>query len=173
MTALLWGTLLTTALVAVVALGLVLALAGRVRVLAGRLDEQTDPFGDALPRAGDPVPDFRITATNGTSVATTDLADDGEMLLAFLTTDCGSCREVARAMAAEDPPAHRSVAFVIGPAEQRRAMVADLEPSMPVVELPDHGGIVARFGVRAFPAVLRAGRGTILAAGHQLADVRA
>jgi hypothetical protein len=166
MTGLGWAALALTAAVAVAALLLSLALARRIRGLA---DVVGDPSADfELPQPGEPVPDVRMTTTSGTAI---DMSARGEVLLAFLSTDCGSCRSLASSLTAERDPDR--IAIVIGPPGERSAMVAELEPVMPVVEQADHTGLAASFGVRAFPSLLLVDGGTVKASGYQLQDVRA
>lgn len=168
MTGLLWAAVALTAATAGVALALALALAGRVRSLQAQLAAGADPF--ALPSPGEPVPDFSAGTTAGGRVDSTDLAD---ALIAFFTTDCEACQEVAGELAGGALGGTRKVAIVIGPAAERSAMVDRLAPVADVVEQGDHQGLAARFGVRAFPALLLTGDGAVRASGHALSDLAA
>lgn len=170
MTGLLWAAVGLTAAVATLSLGLVLALARRLREVQAALAAAPHADGFGLPAPGDPVPDFVARTSTGARVDSTDLGGD-EVVLAFLTTDCDACRQLAGTLAAQGPGGGRRIAVVVGPDADRGPMVAGLEPVADVVEQPDHQGLAARFGVQAFPAVLVAGGGVIRAAGHGLDDV--
>jgi hypothetical protein len=165
MTGIGWAALALTAAVAVASLLLSLALARRMRQLAALVGDPGAAF--ELPQPGEPVPAVEMTTTSGAAI---DISARGEVLLAFLSTDCDACRSLASSLTAEEDPGR--IAIVIGPPAERSAMVAELEPVMPVVEQADHTGLAASFGVRAFPAVLLVGDGTVKAAGHQLGDIR-
>jgi hypothetical protein len=165
MTGIGWAALALTAAVAVAALLLSLALARRMRQLADLVGDPGAAF--ELPQPGEPVPAVEMTTTWGTTI---DVSARGEVLLAFLSADCDACRSLASSLTAEQD--RDRVAIVSGPPAGRAAMVAELEPVMPVIEQDDHAGLAARFGVRAFPSVLLVGDGVVKAAGHQLQDIR-
>jgi AhpC/TSA family protein len=172
MTGLLWAAVGLTAAVATLAFALALALTRRLREVQAQLAASPHVDGFGLPVPGDAVPDFSVPTTTGAAVDSTDLAGD-DVVLAFLTTDCESCRQLAGALAADGSGGTRRIAVVIGPDAARGSMVASLEPVADVVEQADHQGLAARFGVQAFPTVLVAGGGTVRAVGHDLDDVRA
>ena len=171
-----WVSMALVAAVALIALAVALACAARIRELQERLDiGMSGPATDLLlPAVGAPVPDFAAVTTDGAEVDASDLAGPDTPVL-FLTTDCDACSELIRRVTGPAPGPldgfRRPLAVLIGPPGERAAVAADLARVTRVLEDDNVGGLAARFGVRAFPAVLVAGDGVVRAAVHELDEI--
>jgi peroxiredoxin len=168
MIALLWAALISVALVAASAFGLVLVLARRLRAVAERVERFLPISEGSLPDPGTPVPEFAALAVDGTRVSHEDLAGP-DRVLAFLTTDCASCRDQVPALRELDHSTWAApIVVVIGSREQRSDMVAALADRAVVIEEEDHGPIAGSFDIHEFPAVVLSGLGVIHRAAHGL-----
>jgi AhpC/TSA family len=172
MIALLWAALISTAFVAAAAFGLVLVLARRLRTLTERVDLFLPMSAGSLPDPGTPVPEFATVGADGTTVTHADLAGD-DRLLAFLSTDCASCKDQVPALAALDPDRwRRPVVVVVGEADQRRRdMVAALDGHALVVTEDGEGTVRQAFEIQEYPAVLLIRESHVSTAAHGLAKV--
>src|SRR4051812_29807793 len=115
--------LVLVALVALAAFGLVLVLARRLREVTERVNKFLPVSDGGLPDPGTPVPEFTSNTADGTPVSHADLAGPAR-LFAMLTTDCSSCHDQVPALRELDADhVARPLVLVIGPPEQRAAMV--------------------------------------------------
>lgn len=173
MTSLVWAAIALVGLFAASAFGLVLVLARRLRALTEHVHKFLPISELGLPDPGTPLPAFQATTAAGVVVSEKDFGGT-DRLLAFLTTDCGSCHDQVAALrdlpASEWPP---PIAVIIGPPADRAAMIAKLGEDAIVVEEDEHGPIAEAFDMHEFPAVLVAGDGVVRAAGHGVAGVLA
>lgn len=171
MIALLWAALASTALVAAAAFGLVLVLARRLRNLTERVSLFLPISPGSLPDPGTPAPEFAATAADGTPVTHADLAGE-DRIVVFLSTDCASCKDQVPAIAALDPDRwRRPFVVVVGPADERRTMVAALDAHAIVVGEDSDGAVRESFEIEEYPAVLLMREGVVNTAAHGLAKV--
>jgi hypothetical protein len=175
MIALLWAVAVSATLVAATAFGLVLVLARRLRALTERVDLFLPVSGGSLPDPGTPVPEFTAVAVDGSPVSHEDLAGD-DRILAFLSTDCASCRDQVPALAALDPDRwRRPIVVVLGEPVARREMAAALDGHAVVVEEDGDedgdGTIRTAFDVHEYPAVILFREAHVGTAAHGLAKV--
>jgi len=173
MTAIFWVVLALVGLVAVAAFGLVLILARRLRTLTEHVHRYLPISEHGLPDPGTPLPAFDAGTTTGQRVTEGHFGGD-DRVLAFLTTDCGSCHDQIPAIR-ELPAAGwpEPVAVVIGPKADRATMIAKLGPGAVVLEEDDDGPIAQAFEMREFPAILVAGGGVVRTSAHGVAGVLA
>jgi hypothetical protein len=173
MTAVYWAALVLVGLVAAASFSLVLIVARRLRALTEQVHRYLPISEHGLPDPGTPLPAFDATTAAGRRVTERHFAGE-DRVLAFLTTDCGSCHDqlpAVRELASSGWP--EPVAVVIGPRADRAAMTARLGPEAIVLEEDDGGPIVRAFEMSEFPAILIAGAGVVRVAGHGVADVLA
>ncbi len=98
--------------------------------------------GLALPRAGQPMPTFTLTASDGTTMRLWDFKQRRPVLLAYLHgSACASCRNWLAALAAEWPRfAEQGTAAVLiapEPVERLRSLQAELRLPFPLLSDPD------------------------------------
>ncbi|GAA0405394.1 hypothetical protein GCM10009530_66960 [Microbispora corallina] len=171
MNALLWTVTVLGALLALAALAVALLAVRRCRDLYEVVSRRT-ARGPVLPEAGTPVPPTRVVTVDG---AVVDLAERGEdeRVLAFLTTDCPACEELAgglrRALAALPAGAPRPLVVVSGGAAGRAVHVRDFAPVAHVADADGRHPLADALGVTAFPTVLVVSEGRGHRAGHGLA----
>ena len=161
------------AIIALSAFGLVLILARRLRSVTERVNMFLPASLGSLPHPGTPVAEFTATAKDGRPVSQADFAVNTRVF-ALLSTGCGDC---AKAIAAfrehgrqlSPPP----IVGVVGPADERAPMVAELAGHAIVLEEDDLGPIAAAFEISEFPSVLLIRDGYIQQAEHTLAPILA
>lgn len=164
------------ALVALVALGtfgLVLVLARRLRAVTERVNMFLPPVQSTLPHRGTPVPEFDAVSVDGEHVGLDSFAGV-ERILAVLSTGCGSCHEQIAAfkglgVTLEPKP----VVGIIGAAEERASMAAELDGHAVIIEDSHVDSLVEALEIREFPAVLLVRSGYIQQSGHELATMAA
>jgi hypothetical protein len=171
MISLLWAAVISVGLVAVTAFGLVLVLARRLRTVTERVEMYLPVSEGRLPDPGTPVPEFEVTALDGSLVSQRDLAG-ADRILAFLTTDCPSCRDQVPALNNLDSDAWlQPIVVVIGPPAERSDMVRVLVPGAIVVEQNNDDRLVQAFDIHEFPAILLVRFGVIQTAAHGVASL--
>jgi peroxiredoxin len=173
MTAVFWVLLAFLGLVAGAAFGLVMVVARRLRALTEHVHRYLPVSEHGLPDPGTPLPRFAATTASGRRVTESHFAGE-DRVLAFLTTDCGSCHDqipAVRDLASSGWP--EPVAVVIGPKPDRAEMVAKLGPEAIVLEEDERGPIAEAFEVHEFPAILVAGSGVVRTSAHGVARVLA
>ncbi|HJQ00787.1 MAG TPA: hypothetical protein VJ851_04245 [Jatrophihabitans sp.] len=127
----------------------------------------------SLPHPGTPVAQFTATATDGRSVSETDFADNTRVF-ALLSTGCGDCAKAIAAFREHGPRlSPPPIVGVVGPADDRAPMVAELAGHAIVLEEEDLGPIAAAFEISEFPSVLLIRDGYIQQADHTLAPILA
>lgn len=173
MTTVYWAALAVVGLIAVAAFGLVLVVARRLRALTEQVHKYLPISEHGLPDPGTPLPRFEARTAAGQVLTERHFAGE-DRVLAFLTTDCGSCHDqipAVRELPASGWP--EPVAIVIGPQPDRAAMIAKLGAGPIVLEEDDGGPIAQAFDMHEFPAILIAGAGVVRTAGHGVAGVLA
>ena len=163
--------LVVVALVALSAFGLVLVLARRLRDLTERVNMFLPISMGTLPRPGTPVEEFSATSLDGQRISLADFAGV-ERIFAMLSTGCGDCDKEAvafREMRAELPLP--PIVAVVGPPEDRPALVTQLVGHAVVLEENDLGPIATAFSISEFPCVMLVNDGHIQVAEHRLARV--
>ncbi|HZM81288.1 MAG TPA: hypothetical protein VFC19_36645 [Candidatus Limnocylindrales bacterium] len=173
MTAIAWVVLALVSLVAVAAFGLVLVVARRLRTLTEHVHRFLPASEQGLPDPGTPLPEFHARSAAGQEVTERHFAGE-DRVLAFLTTDCGSCHDqipAVRELPASGWP--EPVAVVIGPKADRAVMIAKLGSGAIVLEEDDSGPIASAFEMHEFPAILIAGNGVVRTSAHGVAGALA
>jgi peroxiredoxin len=166
---------LVAMLVALVSFALALAAVRRLRAVEGRLKEIMDPFGTDLPAPGTAVPPFEAVTTAGDRLSTVDLDLTEEVLVAFVSSDCESCRwdlprlvTVLGALARSGP---RPIVLLSGEESSRADIRGELEDVARVIADDPDRSLTKSFGVRGFPSLLRVREGTIVQSGHTLSEI--
>jgi hypothetical protein len=171
MTAIFWVALALVSLLSAVAFGLVLIVARRLRTLTEHVHRYLPVSEHGLPDPGTPLPAFEASTAAGRRVTDRHFAAE-DRVLAFLTTDCGSCHDqipAVRELPSSGWP--EPVAVVIGPKADRATMIAKLGTEAFVLEEDEGGPIVQAFEIREFPAILIAGNGVVRTSAHGVAGV--
>jgi hypothetical protein len=171
MTGVAWAALTLIGVVAVLALGLVLVLARRLRDLTVQVAKLDQPMLPDLPPLG-PLPDFSATTTSGHTLTSADLSGPDQLLL-FVYGSCESCHDnLPNTVEALTTVATRPVAVVIGRPDTRAALTAGLEPVAHVIEEYDMSGLANLFHVTGFPSYVRVRDGVMVQAAHGLDELR-
>jgi hypothetical protein len=171
MIAALWAALFLVALIAVTSFGLVLILARRLRKVTAKVNAVLPDEESRLPSAGTPVPQFQARTADGAEVTQEEL-NGPDRVIAFLTTDCGSCHDQLPALRDGYPEEWRTpLVVVIGAPAERTAMVQSLNGRAIVVEEEGRGPLASAFEIHEFPGILLVQDGYVRASGHGLAGV--
>lgn len=173
MTAIFWVVLALVSIVAASAFGLVLIVARRLRTLTEQVHRYLPVSEHGLPDPGTPLPRFQARSAAGQEVTESHFSGE-DRILAFLTTDCGSCHDQIPAVR-ELPSSGwaEPVTVVIGPKADRATMVAKLGGGAIVLEEDEGGPIAKSLEIREFPAILIAGNGVVRTSAHGVAGVLA
>jgi hypothetical protein len=171
MTGVAWAATTLVAAVALLALGLVVVLARRVRDLTAQVAKLDQPMLPDLPPLG-PLPDFAVSTTSGHALTAADLSGPDQLLL-FLYGSCDSCHDnLPKTVEALQGAPARPVAVVIGRPDTRAALTAGLEPVAHVIEEYDMSGLANLFHVTGFPSYVRVRDGVMVQAAHGLEELR-
>ena len=153
-------------LAAVTLLNLVLTTAVIRRLRERETDNATHGMGalelDAGIPAGEPIPSFETTATDGTAVTGTEAANK-RMLFAFFSVDCKACWPKVPALVTYvrrlGLGTDQVVSAVIGNGVPAGNAMAQLESVGRVVLEPTGGPVSSALEVRGYPSFVLVGEG--------------
>jgi thiol-disulfide isomerase/thioredoxin len=149
---------------------LTLGLVGRVRLLQEVVQEGTFPDPD-LPKPGEPVGSFAVTASDGKPLSSQDLQGDAT-LVGFFTSGCKPCADL-RTELVRTPPGLPFIAFVVGDDDDPEAdeIVQTLSRLGSVARTQPDDAVTRAFRPSGFPTLIRTERGAVAASGHRLRQV--
>ncbi|MFC0030256.1 TlpA family protein disulfide reductase [Micromonospora chaiyaphumensis] len=165
--------LLAAVVILAAACALNLALVLRLSKIVREQPAAAPTVDPGLPAVGFELPSFAGLTSRGLPLSSADLAT-GTVVLAFLSTTCGPCRESLPrfgTFAAELREAGgRAVAVVSGPAESGAAdMVGALSASCDTIETAGYEDPrFTAFGVSAYPTFLQFTDGRLTVATHSV-----
>ncbi|MFI0813384.1 TlpA family protein disulfide reductase [Streptomyces echinatus] len=131
-----------------------------------RLREHTERLSAFSPQTSDievgtEITAFRAVTVDDEPLTLESLGDD--TLVAFFSPSCGPCKTTLPSFVAHARSLpggrNRVLATVVGDTDAAEQFVAELKPVARVVVEPPAGTVSTAFGARAYPTLLRVGRG--------------